>query len=142
MDTKDKARMARSGSVYGTAIRDEPSSEELEAARLGFRQMLRRKRFSAHFIETHCEELLARARFEYSRALGRGEAIRSPAGWIIHCAWRRTQNQLESESQGPQLVSTEKAPDVVDEDPRPLSTPSERGRSRRRSATLMPSSAA
>jgi RNA polymerase sigma factor (sigma-70 family) len=106
--------MERSEPVYGTAVRDEPSTEELEAARLGFRQMLRRKRFSAHFIQSHCEELLARARFEYSRAVRRGEEIRSPAGWIINCAWRRTQNQLESESREPQLVSTERAPDVVD----------------------------
>ena len=106
--------MERSAPVYGTAIRDEPSAEELEAARLGFRQMLRRKRFSAHFIESHCDELLARAQFEYSRAVRRGDEIRSPAGWIIHCAWRRTQNQLESESHEPQLISTEKAPDVID----------------------------
>ena len=100
--------------MYGTAIADEPSAEDLEAARLGFRQMLRRKRFSGHFIESHCDELLARASFEYSRAVRRGDEIRSPAGWIIHCAWRRTQNQLESESHEPALVSTEKAPEVVD----------------------------
>jgi RNA polymerase sigma factor (sigma-70 family) len=100
--------------MYGTAVREELSAEELEAARLGFRQMLRRKRISSRFIEAHGDDLLARARFEYSRAVGRGDEIRSPAGWIIHCAWRRTQNQLESESHEPQLVSTEVAADVVD----------------------------
>lgn len=114
MDTKGESAVAASNPVYGTAIAEELSTEELEAARLGFRQMLRRKRFSAHFIEAHGEELLARARFEYSRAVRRGDQIRKPAGWIIHCAWRRTQNQLESESHEPALVSTEKAPDVVD----------------------------
>jgi RNA polymerase sigma factor (sigma-70 family) len=119
MDTKDKAPVARSEAVYGAATRDEPSAEELEAARLGFRQMLRRKRFSARFIENHAEELLARARFEYSRAVGRGDEIRKPAGWIIHCAWRRTQNQLESEGNEPQLVSTEKAAEIADGSPTP-----------------------
>ncbi len=114
MDTKSSAQVALSEAVYGTAVQDELSAEELEAARLGFRQMLRRKRISSRFIEAHGDDLLARARFEYSRAVGRGDEIRSPAGWIIHCAWRRTQNQLESESHEPQLVSTEVAADVVD----------------------------
>ncbi len=103
-----------SGAMYGTALK-EPSVSDLEAARLGFAQLLRRKRFSAHFIEAHSEDLLARARFEYTRALKRGAEIHTPAGWLINCAWRRTQNLLESQSVEPAFVSTEKAGVIVDE---------------------------
>ena len=90
--------LKRSGAVYGTALKTEPSASELEAARLGFTQMLRRKRFSARFIEANAEDLLARARFEYTRAVSRGAEIHTPAGWLINCAWRRTQNLLEAQS--------------------------------------------
>ena len=107
--------MGRSEAMYGTAVRDEPTAAELEAARLGFAQMLRRKRFSARFIEAHAEDLLARARFEYSRAIARGEEIRSPAGWLIHCAWRRTQNLLEAQSVEPTFVAEEAVGVIADE---------------------------
>jgi RNA polymerase sigma factor (sigma-70 family) len=101
--------------MYGTAVRDEPTAAELEAAQLGFAQMLRRKRFSARFIEAHAEDLLARARFEYSRAAARGDEIRSPAGWLIHCAWRRTQNLLEAQSGEPTFVAEDAVGVIADE---------------------------
>jgi hypothetical protein len=55
---------------------------ELEEARLGFLQFLRRKRFSPHFIESHGEDLFATAALEYSRKVAEGIHIESPAGWL------------------------------------------------------------
>ena len=99
--------------MYRT-VQAELSAGDLDAARLGFAQLLRRKRFSARFIGANAEDLLARARFEYTRALAEGAEIHSPPGWIIHCAWRRTQNLLEAESNRPTFVSTEKAGAIED----------------------------
>lgn len=113
MDLATGKNLRDSQSMYGT-VQAELSAGDLDAARLGFAQLLRRKRFSARFIEANAEDLLARARFEYTRALAGGAEIHSPPGWIIHCAWRRTQNLLEAESNQPTFVSTEKAGAIED----------------------------
>jgi RNA polymerase sigma factor (sigma-70 family) len=113
MDLASGKNLKNSESMYGT-VQTELSASDLDAARLGFAQLLRRKRFSARFIEANAEDLLARARFEYSRALAGGAEIHSPPGWIIHCAWRRTQNLLEAESKQPNFVSTEMAGAIED----------------------------
>jgi RNA polymerase sigma factor (sigma-70 family) len=34
-----------------------------------------------------------------------GGEVRNPAGWIVHCAWRRTQNLLEQEGRTPRVLS-------------------------------------
>jgi RNA polymerase sigma factor (sigma-70 family) len=88
-------------------LREELSRAELEAAERGFGALLRRKRFSPAFIERHAADLLATARLEYSRHLSGGGEVRNPAGWIIHCAWRRTQNLLEQEGKSPRVLSIE-----------------------------------
>ncbi len=95
------------------------SSEELRAAELGFKQLLRRKRFPAEFLRRHVADLLAQARLEYVRHAARGEEIENPPGWIIHCAWRRTQNLLERESRAPGRVSIDESWDFAKE----LTTP-------------------
>jgi RNA polymerase sigma factor (sigma-70 family) len=89
---------------------------ELEEARLGFNQYLRRKGYSPQFIERHGEELLATAAVEYSRKLAEGAEIENAPGWLITCASRRTKNLVHVESRDPRLVSTERAPTVVDDD--------------------------
>ena len=88
---------------------------ELEEARLGFIQFLRRKRFSPQFIASHGEDLFATAALEYSRKVAEGAKIDSPAGWLITCAWRRTKSLLEAQGRSPRIVSTDKAEAIEDE---------------------------
>lgn len=104
--------------MYGVKASDELKQEELEEARLGFIQFLRRKRFSPQFIETHGDDLFATAALEYSRKLAEGEEIDTPAGWLITCAWRRTKSQLEAEGRRPHLVSVDSGAQVADENSR------------------------
>lgn len=101
--------MYRNGSKNGL------SQDQLEAARLGFNQYLRRKRFSSQFISRHAEDLFGQATLEYSRKLVEGVEIENPPGWLIECAWRRTKSQLEAESHAPRVVSTEKSGPLADE---------------------------
>ena len=79
--------------------------EELESAERGFLQLLRRKRFSPAFRHRHAADLLAKARLELSEHLAEGGRVQNPAGWIVHCAWRRTQNLLEQEGRAPRVLS-------------------------------------
>jgi RNA polymerase sigma factor (sigma-70 family) len=88
---------------------------ELKAARLGFRELLRRKRLGREFIERNADDLLAQARLEYSRHLALGDEIRAPVGWLIVCAWRRTKNQLEAESNRPYIAPIESEDTLIDE---------------------------
>ncbi len=90
------------------------ASDELEQARLGFNQYLRRKGFSPQFIDRNGDELFATAALEYSRKLAEGEEIESPAAWLVSCASQRTIDQLRVEARRPAAVSAEKCP-VVDE---------------------------
>ncbi|HVC07316.1 MAG TPA: sigma-70 family RNA polymerase sigma factor [Solirubrobacterales bacterium] len=91
------------------------SQSQLDAARLGFTQMLRRKRFSGQFIARHCEDLLGTAQLEYARKVAEGVEIENPAGWIINCAWRRTMSLLEAQERTPRLVSTERTATLTDD---------------------------
>lgn len=86
-------------------LREELGRTELEAARRGFECLLRRKRFSRAFVDRHGADLLAKARLEYAQHVADGGEVRNPAGWIIHCAWRRTQNLLEQEGRAPRVLS-------------------------------------
>jgi RNA polymerase sigma factor (sigma-70 family) len=101
--------------MYGRRLKRELSTSELDEARLGFIQYLRRKRFSPQFIAQHGEDLFATAALEYSRKVAEGEEIDSPAGWLITCAWRRTKSLLEAQGRSPQIVSTDKAEAIEDE---------------------------
>jgi RNA polymerase sigma factor (sigma-70 family) len=89
--------------------------DELERARLGFNQYLRRKGFSRQFIDRHGDELFATAALEYSRKLAEGEEIESPAAWLVTCAWQRTKDQLRAEARRPAAVSADECNPVVDE---------------------------
>ncbi len=88
------------------------SHEDLRAAELGFRQLLRRKRFPAAFLSRHAADLLAQARLEYVRHFAGGDEIDNAPGWIIHCAWRRTQNLLERESRASRAISAKNGGDL------------------------------
>lgn len=101
--------------MYGRKLKRELSTSELDEARLGFIQYLRRKRFSSQFIAQHGEDLFATAALEYSRKVTEGEEIDSPAGWLITCAWRRTKSLLEAQGRSPQIVSTDKVEAIEDE---------------------------
>jgi RNA polymerase sigma factor (sigma-70 family) len=101
--------------MYGRKANSELNQSELEEARLGFIQFLRRKRFSPQFIASHGDDLFATAALEYSRKVAEGEEIDSPAGWLITCAWRRTKSLLEAQGRSPQIVSTDKAEAIEDE---------------------------
>lgn len=101
--------------MYGRKANGELKQSELEEARLGFIQFLRRKRFSPQFIASHGDDLFATAALEYSRKVAEGEEIDSPAGWLITCAWRRTKSLLEAQGRSPQILSTDKAEAIEDE---------------------------
>jgi len=87
------------------SVREGLGRTDLEAAERGFLQLLRRKRFSPAFIGRHGGDLIAKARLEYAQHVAEGGEVRNPAGWIIHCAWRRTQNLLEQEGRAPTVLS-------------------------------------
>ncbi len=76
--------------MYGKVASEELSRAEFDAARLGFFQVLRRKRMSPQFIERNAEDLFGQAAFEYSRQIAEGKEIRNPVAWIITCGWHRT----------------------------------------------------
>ncbi len=101
--------------MYGRKTNGELRQAELEEARLGFIQFLRRKNFSPQFIASHGDDLFATAALEYSRKIAEGTDIDSPAGWLITCAWRRTKSLLEAQGRSPQIVSTDKAETIKDE---------------------------
>jgi RNA polymerase sigma factor (sigma-70 family) len=98
---------------YDGKPKGELDKRELEAARLGFRQLLRCKRFSPHFIDTHAEDLFGTATLEYSRKLAEGEEIYDPPGWLITCAWRRTKSHLEAERSGPVVDEEGQGPEDI-----------------------------
>ena len=89
---------------------------QMETARKAFRGKLVRLRFSPQFIVNNSDELLAIAHSEFARAVERGIEIEDPVAWTIHCAWRRTQNLLQAESERPRTVSVEKVGELVDDD--------------------------
>jgi len=101
--------------MYRSAVHDQLSQVELDGARLGFSQLLRRKRFSPQFISNHRDDLLGTAQLEYTRRVAEGVEVENPAGWIINCAWRRTQNLLEAQGRGARLISTERTGALADD---------------------------
>jgi RNA polymerase sigma factor (sigma-70 family) len=94
---------------------DELTVGQMDAARKAFRGKLLRLRYSPQFIVNNAEELLAIAHSEYARAVEKGVEIEDPVAWTIHCAWRRTQNLLQSESIRPRSVSSEQVAELVDD---------------------------
>lgn len=112
----------------------ELGSEELRSAEQGFRRFLIRKGFSPSFLERHSADLLAQAHLEYTRSQSRGEEIDNTVGWLIHCAWRRTQDLLRREDSAPTLVpilDEGEAPPPVSLDPSPESELEEAERHRK-----------
>jgi RNA polymerase sigma factor (sigma-70 family) len=101
--------------MYRSRVNDDFTQSELDAARLGFIQFLRRKRFSPQFIASHGDDLFATAMLEYSRKLAEGVDVDNAAGFLITCAWRRTKSLLEAQGRTPQIVPTDKAEAIEDE---------------------------
>lgn len=102
--------------MYRQLATEQLDRVEFDAARLGFFQLLRRKRMSPQFVERHAEDLFAQACLEYSRQLEEGKKIGRPAAWIVTCAWHRTVGLLETRDWRPQMVSTERLSELgVDE---------------------------
>jgi RNA polymerase sigma factor (sigma-70 family) len=89
--------------------------EDLRTAELGFHRFLRRKRFSEHFIAEYGADLLAQAQREYADWLASGRVADNPIGWLINCAWRRTQNLLDAQRRKPKDVSIDEALHLADE---------------------------
>jgi len=114
-----------------TANGGDLTREELESAERGFLQLLRRKRFSPAFLDRHAADLLAKARLELSEHLAGGAEVRNPAGWIVHCAWRRTQNLLEQEGRTPRVLSIDNGHPIARESVTPEDRALESDRYRR-----------
>lgn len=96
------------------------SERELGEAERGFERMLRVKGFGVRFIDAHAADLLGQAQKEYAQMLAQGGSAENPVGWLIVCAWRRTQNHLDKERRRPTMTSIEEAfhlPDDVTPSP-------------------------
>src|SRR5262245_35162063 len=89
---------------------------QLREARRGFTQMLRAKRFYRKWIEDNVDELLAKANEEYAAKLARDVPADNPVGWLINCAWRRSQNLLTKQRRKPPPVSLEALARLADEE--------------------------
>jgi RNA polymerase sigma factor (sigma-70 family) len=89
------------------------SEEELADARVGFERYLRGKGFSRTFIAEHAEDLMGKANVELAKKMERGEEVRNAPGLLIHIAYRRTQNLLESRERTPDLVGLEAVGEVA-----------------------------
>ena len=87
---------------------EEVSATELAEAWQGFCRWLHWKRFSWQFIRNDGADMFAEAQLELPRALARGIEIRSPPGWLVHCALQRTKNLLEKRTRAPSMVSEER----------------------------------
>ncbi len=88
--------------------------EALRAAELGFLQYLRRKRISERFLATYAEDLFGQAQKEYATWLAAGNVAENAVGWLINCAWRRTQDLLDELRRRPPAVSVEDAAYLAD----------------------------
>ena len=90
------------------------SAEGLREAERGFRALLRRKRISERFIAAHAEDLFGQAQKEYAGWIAAQNVAANPAGWLINCAWRRTQDLLDAQRRSPTSVSVEEAYHLAD----------------------------
>lgn len=78
---------------------------QISEAWRAFRARLYRRNFSQDFIENYAVEPFAQAKLEFVDAQNRGVEIRSPVGWLIECAWRRTLDLVDYETRRPRSVS-------------------------------------
>ncbi len=125
------------GSKRGVAAKPaELSPRELEAAELGFRRLLRSRRFPSAFLIRHTADLLAQARLEYARHIAAGDEIENPTSWIIHCAWRRTQNLLEHQRRKPPPIVIEEGEEFRSSSPGPEEEVVQEDRYRRLQAAI------
>jgi RNA polymerase sigma factor (sigma-70 family) len=95
---------------------EEVSAAELAEAWQGFRRWLHWKNFSWQFIRNDGADMFAEAQLELSRALAKGIEIRSPPGWLVHCALQRTKNLLEKRARGPSVTSDDRTGPLRSED--------------------------
>lgn len=86
-------------------MRVDLSEVQIAEAWRGFRGRLYRRSFPQDFIEDYGAEPFAQAQLEFVDAQNRGVEIRSPVGWLIECAWRRTLDLVDYERRRPRAVS-------------------------------------
>lgn len=92
------------------------NAAELAEAWQGFCRWLHWKGFSWQFIRGDGVDMFAQAQLELSQALVRGVEIRSPPGWLVHCALQRTKNLLEKRARAPSMISEERIGPLKSED--------------------------
>jgi RNA polymerase sigma factor (sigma-70 family) len=97
-------------------LSEKVNAAELAEAWQGFCRWLRRKGFSWQFIRGDGVDMFAQAQLELSQALVRGVEIRSPPGWLIHCALQRTKNLLEKRARAPSMISEDRIEPLRSED--------------------------
>jgi len=73
------------------------------------------KTFSAVWIAANSRDLLSRANTEYIEWLKDNPPARDPVGWILHCAYWRAQNLLESEKRKPRTAPLDSVFHLADE---------------------------
>jgi RNA polymerase sigma factor (sigma-70 family) len=95
---------------------EEVNATELAEAWQGFCRWLHWKKFSWQFIWNDGADMFAEAQLELSRALARGVEIRSPPGWLVHCALQRTKNLLEKRTRAPSMISEDRIGPLRSED--------------------------
>jgi RNA polymerase sigma factor (sigma-70 family) len=100
--------------VEAASAQTELDRETLRTAELGFCQLLRRKRISEAFREKYAEDIFGQAQKEYADWIAEGNVAQSPVGWLINCAWRRTQDLLRELKRRPPLVSVDEAFYLID----------------------------
>lgn len=105
----------RPGGEMELASIERASARELEEARQGFEILLRSKRMSPRWIAENADEVFAQAQREYAEWLARGREAKNPPGWLVNCAWRRTQDRLDYESRHPKAVSFEQMLHAADQ---------------------------
>jgi DNA-directed RNA polymerase specialized sigma24 family protein len=100
--------------VEAASSTTELDRESLRTAELGFYRLLRRKRISEGFRDKYAEDIFGQAQKEYAGWIAEGNVAQSPVGWLINCAWRRTQDLLGELKRRPPLVSVDEAFHLVD----------------------------
>jgi RNA polymerase sigma factor (sigma-70 family) len=95
------------------ATAPELSESDLAAARRAFELKLRGKRMHPRWIEENAEEIFAKAQQEYAEWLAADRVADCPRAWLVHCAWRRTQDRLDYESRHGQSVPLEDVSYVI-----------------------------
>jgi RNA polymerase sigma-70 factor (ECF subfamily) len=93
--------------------------------------------FSAVWIAKNAQDVLSQANIEYARWLKDNPPARNPVGWLLHCAYWRAVNLLDSETRKPRQASLDAVFHLADEaTPSPEEKALDRDRAKRLSEAL------